>query len=65
MIINKNPIMFSWWGFLFYGSDLMILILITQKQHLMIAKIITWICSKLKTESETRDPFGDDPFIVL
>ena len=31
----------------------------------MVAKMLSWICSKLKTDNDKKDPFGDDPFVVL
>jgi hypothetical protein len=31
----------------------------------MILKMLTWVNSKLKADSVTKDPFGDDPFVVL
>jgi hypothetical protein len=31
----------------------------------MITKMLTWVCSKLKTQNSNKDPFGNDPFAVL
>ncbi len=31
----------------------------------MIAKMLNWVCFKLKTNAGNKDPFGSDPFIVL
>jgi hypothetical protein len=30
-----------------------------------MAKMLSWVRSKLKARNEKKDPFGNDPFAVL
>jgi hypothetical protein len=62
-----NPIMISWWGFSlqFESKNLMRFLLHETKSNYMIAKMLTWVCTKFKSGTENKDPFGNDPFIVL